>query len=249
MRDQQQRARDSARASPRARAPRRGRDGSSARRAAAGPIATSAPARGSSRIRQPPEKLATAIAVTRVGDAETRRAATPRARVPRSRRSPRSDGEARRARARRSRARRSAARERALDLRAARASPSCTNSIAGVSTAGVSCATCAIVHFAGMSTSPASWCSSPVSSANRLDLPEPFGPTSADLLPRMNGQRRVLDQAVRAAGEREVRQSDQGLRRLMSCAVSLAGRRPRRTLHPVHAVGEVAAFAPIRLLT
>ena len=61
--------------------------------------------------------------------------------------------------------------------------PSSTNSSAGVATAGVSCATWAIVQAAGSSTSPASAWSSPRRSANKLDLPQPFGPTSPALCP------------------------------------------------------------------
>jgi len=45
------------------------------------------------------------------------------------------------------------------------------------------CATCATMSRPGSSRSPASWCNSPNSSANRLDLPQPFGPTTPIFCP------------------------------------------------------------------
>src|SRR4051812_3086826 len=63
------------------------------------------------------------------------------------------------------------------------ASPSITNSSAGCSMAGVSCATWESTHRGGMETSPASAWSSPRTSANRLDLPAPFGPTRPTFCP------------------------------------------------------------------
>ena len=49
--------------------------------------------------------------------------------------------------------------------------------------AGVSWATCAIVHEGGIETSPASACNSPRRSANRLDFPQPLGPIKPTLWP------------------------------------------------------------------
>ena len=56
-------------------------------------------------------------------------------------------------------------------------SPSIAYSIAGRSSAGVSCATWEIRHADGKSISPPSTCNSPIRRAKRLVLPAPFGPT------------------------------------------------------------------------
>ena len=56
-------------------------------------------------------------------------------------------------------------------------SPAMTKSVADSLVSGMSCATCARRQCAGNEKSPASSCSMPFSSANRLDLPAPLRPT------------------------------------------------------------------------
>src|SRR6267143_1111463 len=125
-----------------------------------------------SRMRQPPEKLATGSSISP--------AAKPR---PVRRRSARERAVYRPASASAAcsspisapRSSASAAASLASSERKA-PSPSMAYSTAGRSSASASCATCATRHCAGKSSSPLSVCSSPRSRANRLDLPEPFAP-------------------------------------------------------------------------
>ena len=164
------------------------------------------------------------IAVARVGEAksrEQRRSARARAR---SRRSPRSDDAGRRARApsvacaslrggeraldlaqlarrRRARSRSPLCRRRASPARRARSSTS-----AGISTfAGV------LVQLAGQQREQAR-----LAAAVRADQP--------DLVPGVHGEDRAFEQALRAAGEREVRKPDHGRKSRASLAARL--RRP-----------------------
>ena len=116
VRDEQQRAGIARRASPRARARRRGRGGWWARRAAAGRSAHISACARLRRMRQPPEKLATGSSCRASANPEAREQRRRRATAPHSRRSPRSGGAARRARARRSACASLLGRERRLDV-------------------------------------------------------------------------------------------------------------------------------------
>ncbi len=87
---------------------------------------------------------------------------------------------------------------------AVRRSPSCTNSIAGVATAAVSCATCAIVQAGGISTLPASWCISPQDQREEARFAAPVRADESDLVSRVDGEARAVEQTLRAAGENEV---------------------------------------------
>ena len=139
--------------------------------------------------------------------AQARRAASRRARARRSRRSPRSDDAARRAARRRRADRRPrgfGVAQRALDLaqlaiavehvvdRRRRRRPASPARRARSSTP------------AAARRRPRRATSSPRSSANRLDLPLPLAPISPTLWPGVHGERRAFEQALGAAGEREV---------------------------------------------
>ena len=183
VRDDDQRAGVALAASPRARSSRRGRGGWSARRAAAGRTGTSAPARGSgacaSRRRSSPPARSICSCEKPRPVQELLARASARCRRPRRR----ARRAARRCACRRRRPRRLAAssasslaqRRVAVDhvverrRGRARASPA---------------RRARSRQRAGKSTSPWSACSSPRSSANRLDLPEPFGADQADLVAR-----------------------------------------------------------------
>ncbi len=155
------------------------------------------------------------VRLPRLGESPAPTAASRRARGPRSRRSPRTGGAAPPARSPPACGSASCAASAAAIPRStsrSSRSPSSTKSIAAAATDGVSCATCAIVQAAGSSTLPASGRSSPRISANRLDLPQPLGPISPTLWP-VDGQRRPFEQALGAAGEREVGQAQHRGRR------------------------------------
>ena len=87
-------------------------------------------------------------------------------------------------------------------------SPSIAYSTAGRSSAGVSCATCATRQCAGKSTSPLSACSSPRSSANRLDLPEPLAPIRPTCSPGLSATSAPSSSDLGAAAEGDVGEAD-----------------------------------------
>jgi len=85
-----------------------------------------------------------------------------------------------------------------------------------VATAGVSWATCAIVQRDGSRTSPASGRSSPAQEREQARLAAAVRADQADLLPGVEGERRVLEQPVRAARERQVVEAEHPARRSKS---------------------------------
>ena len=89
-------------------------------------------------------------------------------------------------------------------------SPSITYSTAGRSSAGVSCATCAMRQWRGSSASPLSACSSPRSSANRLDLPEPLAPMRPMRSPAWTVSSAPSRSGFAPRREAELRKTDHG---------------------------------------
>ena len=133
------------------------------------------------RTRQPPEKVADRPLVLGVREAQAMHELRGARAARRSRRPLRSARAGCRG-AHRRRARwppRSAPRSRA-----APASPSSTNSIAGWSVASISCETCAMTRFEGISKLPPSACTVPRTSSSSVDLPLPFSPVMPIFSPR-----------------------------------------------------------------
>jgi hypothetical protein len=81
-----------------------------------------------------------------------------------------------------------------------------TKSVAPSSVSGMSCATSPMRQRGGISTSPASACRRPVSSANRLDLPAPLRPTRPTFSPGLSVTLAPVEHHLGAAAQRDVAQ-------------------------------------------